>query len=127
MLLALVFLTLTTTKFFLMNALVFMLVAAAVIPSRAASYAIKSRREDLGLACFGTPYVGFGIALFGGGLLQTPAGCLLRIEDCYQPTVPSCWLEAKVGVNLGLTTRNGSTFSFVYLNIRGAVAIRSKI
>ena len=67
--LALVFLTLTTIAFFVMSALGFMQVAAAVILSRIASSADKYRREGLGLAYFGLEYVGFGLALFGGGPL----------------------------------------------------------
>ncbi len=125
--LALVFFTLTSVTFFLMNALGFMLVPAAVILLRTAAYADKYRREDLGLACFGLGYVGFGLALFARGLLQTHAGCTSLRRGCYQPMLPSYWLEAKVGVNPGPTMRNGLTLTFVYLNTRGEKDIRPKV
>ena len=92
--LALVFFTLTSVTFFLMNALGFMLVPAAVILLRTAAYADKYRQEDLGLACFGLGYVGFGLALFGRGLIQTYAGCTSLRRGCYQPMLPSYWNAA---------------------------------
>ena len=125
--LALVFFTLTSVTFFLMNALCFMLVPTAVILLRTAAYADKYRREDLGLACFGLGYVCFELAFFGRGLLQTNAGCMSRRRGCYQPMLPSYWLEAKVGVNLGPTMRNGLTRTLVYLNSRGDEDIRPKV
>ena len=112
--LALVFFTLTSVTFFLMNALGFMLVPAAVILLRTAAYADKYRREALGLACFRLGYVGVGLALFARGLLQTRAACTSLRRGCYQPMLPSYWLEVKVGVNLGLTMRNGLTLMLVY-------------
>ena len=63
-------------------------------------------------------YVGFGLALLVIGLLQTHAGCMFPIGDCYQHGLPSYWLEAKVGVNSGLRILNGLALTFVYLNIR---------
>jgi len=100
------FVVLTTLTFSLMNALGFMLVTAVAILLLTTSYAVKYRREGVGagLAYFGLAYVGFGLALLGIGLLQTHAGCLFLVGDCYQPTLPSYWFEFKVGVNLGLTT-----------------------
>ena len=116
------FVVLTTLTFSLMNALGFMLVTAVAILLLTTSYAVKYRREGVGvgagLAYFGLAYVGFGLALLGIGLLQTHAGCLFLIGDCYQPTLPSYWFEFKVGVNLGLTTLNGLALTFVYLNVR---------
>ena len=114
------FVVLTTLTFSLMNALGFMLVTAVAILLLAASYAFKYRREGVGagLAYFGLAYVGFGLALLGIGLIQTHAGCLFLIGDCYQPTLPSYWFEFKAGVNLGLTTLNGLALTLVYLNIR---------
>lgn len=98
-----------------------MLVTAAVILLLATSYALKYRQEEgvaAGLAYFGITYVGFGLALLGMGLIQTHAGCMFLIGDCYQPTLPSYWFYFKVAVNLGLTTLNGLALTFVYLNIR---------
>ena len=95
-----------------------MLVAAVVILLLTASNAVKYIREGVGLAYFGLAYVGFGLALLGIGLLQTHAGCIFLIGDCYQPTLPSYWFYFKVAVNLGLTTLNGLALTFVYLNIR---------
>ena len=120
LLLTVLLIALTTLTFFLMNAFGFMLITATVILMLIASYAIKYRRggAGVGLAYFGLAYVGFGLALLGIGLLQTHAGCLFLIGDCYQPTLPSYWFEFKVGVNLGLTTLNGLALTLVYLNIR---------
>jgi len=100
-----------------------MLITAAVIILLTASYTMKYWREGVGagLAYFGLAYVGFGLALLGIGLLQTHAGCMFLIGDCYQPTLPSYWFYFKVAVNLGLTTLNGLALTFVYLNIRRAV------
>ena len=120
LLLTLLLIASTTMTFFLMNAFGFMLITAAVIILLTASYTMKYWREGVGagLAYFGLAYVGFGLALLGIGLLQTHAGCMFLIGDCYQPTLPSYWFEFKVGVNLGLTTLNGLALTLVYLNIR---------
>ena len=120
LLLTLLLIASTTLTFFLMNAFGFMLITAAVIILLTASYTMKYWREGVGagLAYFGLAYVGFGLALLGIGLLQTHAGCMFLIGDCYQPTLPSYWFYVKVAVNLGLTTLNGLALTFVYLNIR---------
>ena len=123
LLLTLLLIASTTMTFFLMNVFGFMLITAAVIILLTASYTMKYWREGVGagLAYFGLAYVGFGLALLGIGLLQTHAGCMFLIGDCYQPTLPSYWFYFKVAVNLGLTTLNGLALTFVYLNIRRAV------
>ena len=120
LLLTLLLIASTTMTFFLMNVFGFMLITAAVIILLTASYTMKYWREGVGagLAYFGLAYVGFGLALLGIGLLQTHAGCMFLIGDCYQPTLPSYWFYFKVAVNLGLTTLNGLALTFVYLNIR---------
>jgi|TARA_B110000305_G_scaffold121662_1_gene136376 hypothetical protein len=120
LLLTLLLIASTTLTFFLMNAFGFMLITTAVILMLTASYAIKYRREGagVGLAYFGLAYVGFGLAFFGIGLLQTHAGCMFLIGDCYQHGLPSYWLEAKVGVNSGVKILNGLALTFVYLNLR---------
>jgi hypothetical protein len=112
----------TTLNFFLFQALGFMRVTAAVVLLLTTSYAIKYSREGVGagLAYFGLAYVGFGLGLLGIGLQQTHAGCMFLIGDCYQPTLPSYWFEAKIVVNLGLTALNGLALTFVCLNIRKA-------
>ena len=113
---------LTSLVFFLFQSFDFKLVTAAVILLLTASYVVKYRREEgVGLAYFGLAYVGFGLALLGIGLMQTHAGCMFLMGDCYQPTLPSYWFYFKVAVNLGLTTLNGLALKFVYLNIRRAV------
>ena len=116
------FVVLTTLTFSLMNALGFMLVTAVAILLLTTSYAVKYRREGVGagLAYFGLAYVGFGLALLGIGLLQTHAGCMFLLGDCYQPTLPSYWFESKVIINFGLTMLNGLALTFVFLNIRKA-------
>ena len=73
-----------------------------------------------GLAYFGLAYVGFGLALLGIGLVQTHAGCMFLIGDCYQPTLPPWMFEIKVGANLYLTILNGLALTFVCLNLRKA-------
>ena len=112
----------TTLNFFLFQALGFMLVTAAVVLLLTTSYAVKYRQKGAGagLAYFGLAYVGFGLALLGIGLLQTHAGCMFLLGDCYQPTLPSYWFEAKVIMNFGLTILNGLALTFVFLNIRKA-------
>ena len=115
---------LTSLVFFLFQSFDFKLVTAAVILLLTASYVAKYRREEgvgAGLAYFGLAYVGFGLALLGIGLLQTHAGCMFLIGDCYQHGLPSYWFYFKVAVNLGLTTLNGLALTFVYLNIRRAI------
>lgn len=117
---SILFVTSTTLTFLLFNVFGFMIITAGVILLLTTSYAVKYRREGVGagLAYFGLAYVGFGLALLGIGLLQTHAGCMFLIGDCYQPTLPSYWFYFKVAVNLGLTTLNGLALTFVYLNIR---------
>lgn len=112
--------TLIAVAFLLINAFGSIPVTAVAILLLTTSYAIKYWREGVGagLAYFGLAYVGFGLALLGIGLIQTHAGCLFLIGDCYQQGLPFYWLEFKVGVNLGLTTLNGLALTFVYLNIR---------
>ena len=117
---SLLFIVLTILTFSLFQAVGFILVTAAVILLLTITYAVKYRREGVGagLAYFGLTYVGFGLALLGIGLIQTHAGCMFLIGDCYQPTLPSYWFYIKVVVNLGLTTLNGLALTFVYLNIK---------
>ena len=117
---SLLFIVLTILTFSLFQAVGFILVTAAVILLLTISYAVKYRREGVGagLAYFGLAYVGFGLALLGIGLLQTHAGCMFLIGDCYQQGLPSYWFYFKVAVNLGLTTLNGLALTLVYLNIR---------
>ena len=117
---SILFVTSTTLTFLLFNVFGFMIITAGVILLLTTSYAVKYWREGVGagLAYFGLAYVGFGLALLGIGLLQTHAGCIFLIGDCYQPTLPSYWFYFKVAVNLGLTTLNGLALTFAYLNIR---------
>ena len=119
LLLTLLLMASTTLTLFLMSAFGYMLVTAAVVLLLTTSYIVKYWREGVGagLAYFGLAYVGFGLALLGIGLLQTHAGCMFLIGDCYHPTLPSYWFEAKVGVNSGLKILNGLALTFVYLNI----------
>ena len=101
---------LTSLMFFLSQSFGFMLVTAAVILLLTASYAVKYRREGVGagLAYFGLAYVGFGLALLGIGLLQTHAGCMFLLSDCYQPTLPSWIDEFKTIFWLCLIVLNGT-------------------
>lgn len=114
------FVVFTTLTFSLMNALGFMLVTAVAILLLTTSYAVKYRREGVGagLAYFGLAYVGFGLALLGIGLVQTHAGSMFLIGDCYQPTLPPWMFEIKVGANLYLTILNGLALTFICLNLR---------
>ena len=101
---------LASLVYFLFQALSFMLVTAAVILLLTASYAVKYQREGVGagLAYFGLAYVGFGLALLGIGLLQTHAGCMFLLGDCYQPTLPSWMDEFKTILWLCLIVLNGT-------------------
>ncbi len=114
--------SMTILTFFPSQSFGFMLVTAAVILLLTTSYVVKYWREGVGagLAYFGLAYIGFGLALLGIGLLQTHAGCIFLIGDCYQHGLPSYWLEAKIGVNSGLKILNGLALTFVYLNIKRA-------
>jgi len=118
LLLTVLLIALTTLTFFLMNAFGFMLITATVILMLTASYAIKYRRggAGIGLAYFGLAYVGFGVTLLVIGLVQTHAGCMFLIGDCYQPTLPPWMFEIKVGANLYLTILNGLALTSVCLN-----------
>ena len=109
---------LASLVFFLSQALGLMLVTAAVILSLTVSYAVKYQLEGVGagLAYFGLAYVGFGLALLGIGLVQTHAGCMFLIGDCYQPTLPPWMFEIKVGANLYLTILNCLALTSVCLN-----------
>ena len=111
---------LTSLVFFLFQSFGFMLVTAAVILLLTTSYAVKYWREGVGagLAYFGLAYVSFGLALLGIGLVQTHAGCMFLIGDCYQPTLPPWMFEIKVGANLYLTILNGLALTFICLNLR---------
>ena len=112
------FLASTILVFFLFNALGFMLVTAVVMLLLTTSYVITYWRAGVGvgLAYFGLAYAVFGLALLGIGLLQSHAGCLFLIGDCYQPTLPRWMFEAKVGWRSGLVLLNGLALTFVYLN-----------
>lgn len=100
----------TILNFFLFQALGFMLVTAAVVLLLTTSYAVKYRQKGAGagLAYFGLAYVGFGLALLGIGLLQTHAGCMFLLGDCYQPTLPSWMDEFKTILWLCLIVLNGT-------------------
>ena len=115
---SLLFIVLTILTFSLFQAVGFILVTAAVILLLTITYAVKYRREGVGagLAYFGLAYVGFGLALLGIGLVQTHAGCIFLIGDCYQPTLPPWMFEIKVGANLYLTILNGLALTSVCLN-----------
>jgi hypothetical protein len=117
---SMIFLAATAVTFFLFNSLGFMLVTSAVILLLTISYVIKYRLNGVGsgLAHFGLAYTGFGLMLLAIGLVQTHAGCMFLIGDCYQPTLPSRMFEIKAGVYVGLTILNGLALTFAYSNIR---------
>ena len=115
---ALLLIVLTAVTFFLISALGYVLMTSAVILILTTSYAIKYRISGagVGFAYFGLAYVGFGVTLLGIGLVQTHAGCMFLIGDCYQPTLPPWMFEIKVGANLYLTILNGLALTSVCLN-----------
>lgn len=117
---ALLLIVLTAVTFFLISALGYVLMTSAVILILTTSYAIKYRISDagVGFAYFGLAYIGFGLMLLGIGLVQTHAGCMFLIGDCYQPTLPPWMFEIKAGANLYLTIVNALALTSAYLNTR---------
>ena len=117
---ALLLIVLTAVTFFLISALGYVLMTSAVILILTISYAIKYRISGagVGFAYFGLAYIGFGLMLLGIGLVQTHAGCMFLIGDCYQPTLPPWMFEIKAGANLYLTIVNALALTSAYLNTR---------
>jgi hypothetical protein len=117
---ALLLIVLTAVTFFLISALGYVLMTSAVILILTTSYAIKYRISGagVGFAYFGLAYIGFGLMLLGIGLVQTHAGCMFLIGDCYQPTLPPWMFEIKAGANLYLTIVNALALTSAYLNTR---------
>ena len=76
------------------NAIGFGLITLVIIPLLALSYSIRYWREGIGveLAYWGLVYAGFGLVLLGIAMLQSHAGCMFLIGDCYPPRLPS-WLS----------------------------------
>ncbi|MDC0464193.1 hypothetical protein OAN31_01100 [Pseudomonadales bacterium] len=117
---ALLLIVLTAVTFFLISALGYVLMTSAVILILTTSYAIKYRISGagVGFAYFGLAYIGFGLMLLGIGLVQTHAGCMFLLGDCYQPTLPPWMFEIKAGANLYLTIVNALALTSAYLNTR---------
>ena len=66
----------------------------------------------------GLPTLALDVMLLGIGLVQTHAGCMFLIGDCYQPTLPPWMFEIKAGANLYLTIVNALALTSAYLNTR---------
>ena len=102
------------------NVIGFALTTLAVITLLTMSYSIRYWREGIGveLAYWGLVYAAFGLVLLGIALLQSHAGCMFLIGDCYQPRLPSWLSNFKLLYNLKLLVVNSAAVTMIILNIR---------
>jgi len=101
------------------NAIGFGLITLVIIPLLALSYSIRYWREGIGveLAYWGLVYAGFGLVLLGIGMLQSHAGCMFLIGDCYQPRLPSWLSNFKILYHLKLLFVNSIAVTVIILNV----------
>jgi hypothetical protein len=101
------------------NATGFGLITLVIIPLLALSYSIRYWREGIGveLAYWGLVYAGFGLVLLGIAMLQSHAGCMFLIGDCYQPRLPSWLSEFKILYHLKLLFVNSIAVTVIILNV----------
>jgi len=101
------------------NATGFGLITLVIIPLLALSYSIRYWREGIGveLAYWGLVYAGFGLVLLGIAILQSHAGCMFLIGDCYQPRLPSWLSEFKILYHLKLLFVNSIAVTVIILNV----------
>ena len=106
--------------FYASNVIGFALTTLVVITLLTMSYSIRYWREGLGveLAYWGLVYAAFGLVLLGIALLQSHAGCMFLIGDCYQPRLPSWLSNFKLLYNLKLLVVNSAAVTMIILNIR---------
>jgi len=89
------------------------------------SYSIRYWREGIGveLAYWGLVYVAFGLVLLGIAMLQSHAGCMFLVGDCYQPRLPSWLSNFKLLYNLKLLVVNSIAVTAIILNIRRSLKL----
>ena len=106
--------------FYASNVIGFALTTLVVITLLTMSYSIRYWREGIGveLAYWGLVYAAFGLVLLGIALLQSHAGCMFLIGDCYQPRLPSWLSNFKLLYNLKLLVVNSVAVTVIILNVR---------
>ena len=105
--------------FYVSNVMGFALTTLVVITLLAMSYCIRYWREGIGveLAYWGLVYAAFGLVLLGIALLQSHAGCMFLIGDCYQSRLPSWLSNFKLLYNLKLLVVNSVAVTMIILNV----------
>ena len=106
--------------FYVSNVIGFALTTLIIIILLTMSYSIRYWREGSGieLAYWGLVYSAFGLVLLGIALLQSHAGCMFLIGDCYQPRLPSWLSNFKLLYNLKLLVVNSVAVTAIILNLR---------
>ena len=106
--------------FYVSNVIGFALTTLIMITLLTMSYSIRYWREGGGieLAYWGLVYAAFGLVLLGIALLQSHAGCMFLIGDCYQPRLPSWLSNFKLLYNLKLLVVNSVAVTAIILNLR---------
>jgi len=107
------------------NVIGFALTTLVVIILLTMSYSIRYWREGIGveLAYWGLVYVAFGLVLLGIAMLQSHAGCMFLVGDCYQPRLPSWLSNFKLLYNLKLLVVNSIAVTAIILNIRRSLKL----
>ena len=113
--------------FYASNIIGFALTTMAIIVLLTMSYSIRYWREGIGveLAYWGLVYVAFGLVLLGIAMLQSHAGCMFLIGDCYQPRLPSWLSDFKILYNLKLLVVNSIAVTMIILNVRRSLKLVS--
>jgi hypothetical protein len=101
------------------NVIGFALTTLIIITLLALSYSIRYWREGIGveLAYWGLVYAAFGLVLLGIATLQSHAGCMFLIGDCYQPRLPSWLSNFKILYGLKLLAVNSIVVTVIILNV----------
>jgi hypothetical protein len=105
--------------FYASNIIGFALTTMAIIVLLTMSYSIRYWREGIRveLAYWGLVYSAFGLVLLGIAMLQSHAGCMFLIGDCYQPRLPSWLSNFKLLYNLKLLVVNSVAVTVIILNV----------
>ena len=106
--------------FYASNVIGFASTTLIIITLLAMSYSIIYWREGIGfeLAYWGLVYAAFGLILLGIAMLQSHAGCMFLIGDCYQPRLPLWLSNFKLLYNLKLLVVNSVAVTAIILNMR---------
>jgi hypothetical protein len=105
--------------FYASNVIGFASTTLIIITLLAMSYSIRYWREGVGieLAYWGLVYAAFGLILLGIAMLQSHAGCMFLIGDCYQPRLPLWLSNFKLLYNLKLLVVNSVAVTVIILNV----------